>query len=745
MKLALTSLVFSLIQVYDSDDGSSYCEDDESWGSGWEEDFGEEEPPPIPKDPILPPPIPRDPTPPPDVKKEPKPITLTKEVIPPPQIVVQEPNPQPQVISIQKQDPKEVTTPQIKASESSTSKEDAKSKEVDQSKQIRATAHLSGFESSKAVPTPLMKFSTHHVSIPSSFGKTKSGKSSSDKNKHHLKVDVKKEVVDEAKPVPVKKEENFKETEPVITTQADQAAKVQVFNKIEEIPKLIEEPKRELGTKQKSPKVEIKSSSQKKSDTKSSQTKTVSNDSNPESKSSFTNESPSFRAVANATASKKVESEIPIEQYLPISNKYEANKDTESQKSPIFNLSTSWNITDSSNIDPKVDTVTKLEEPKIVVQTIKEKDSYFSSSKSSLTESTNKSSQLSTPSSPRRVASSPSLTPTTLQQPPPSPKPLASSPSMTRKASQQPPTSPKPVASSPTLTPKTLQQLPPSPKPVASSLSLTPNKLQPPPQSPKTVASSPLLTRKRMQPPPPSPEPRSGFFKDSNSMHRTESFPRADEIRSTKLADKIVSAPPFESMSNIFSFKEVKTPEPKSPTRPELDVKPISSPVQATPTAPTAPTAPTTPTPTSYKAPLLKIKEEQIVLPIVEVSTPKYIPTLLPKDIPTLLPKEVETPLPEEVKTLLPDETANEYRSILLPELEKECLNRSQKNGSPPKHVHFEKPQTPSPVAEATVPVFKTSPQVPAHTQPRVRRTRPSTVLQQQAYQVSFYWILFFH
>ena len=41
----------SLFQAYDSDDGSSYCEDedDESWGSEWEEDFGdepEETPPP---------------------------------------------------------------------------------------------------------------------------------------------------------------------------------------------------------------------------------------------------------------------------------------------------------------------------------------------------------------------------------------------------------------------------------------------------------------------------------------------------------------------------------------------------------------------------------------------------------------------------------------------------------------------------------------------------------------------------
>ena len=45
--------------MYDSDDGSSYCEDDESWGSEWEEDFGEEEePPPIPE-------VIKEPTPPP--------------------------------------------------------------------------------------------------------------------------------------------------------------------------------------------------------------------------------------------------------------------------------------------------------------------------------------------------------------------------------------------------------------------------------------------------------------------------------------------------------------------------------------------------------------------------------------------------------------------------------------------------------------------------------------------------------
>ncbi len=47
--------------MYDSDDGSSYCEDDESWGSEWEEDFGEEEePPPAPVPEVI-----KEPTPPP--------------------------------------------------------------------------------------------------------------------------------------------------------------------------------------------------------------------------------------------------------------------------------------------------------------------------------------------------------------------------------------------------------------------------------------------------------------------------------------------------------------------------------------------------------------------------------------------------------------------------------------------------------------------------------------------------------
>jgi len=100
----------NLFQLYDSDDGSSYCEDDESWGSEWEEDFEEEPPanlkepapPPVVKEPALviketapvikepapviiePAPVIIEPTP---VIKEPPPVI--KEPTPPPVIVIE--------------------------------------------------------------------------------------------------------------------------------------------------------------------------------------------------------------------------------------------------------------------------------------------------------------------------------------------------------------------------------------------------------------------------------------------------------------------------------------------------------------------------------------------------------------------------------------------------------------------------------------------------------------------------------
>jgi hypothetical protein len=756
----------------DSDSGSSYCEEDESWGSDWEEDFGEEDQPvPIKDQPVpikdQPVPIKDQPVPIKDQPvsiKDPSPPPIIKETSPPP--IIKEPTPPPPAIIT-----KEPTPPPVET-------EDPKPKDPDLPKQIRPTAHLSGFESSKSVPTPLMKFGTRHVSIPTSFGKSgssnnslKSEKKSQDRNKNNLKIDV-------------KLREEVQATKSVMPIQTDS---------VREIPL---ESKNELLINKKSSDIPVKlidlklnSSSPKEDVVLTEETQTQ----NKESKST--------RKVSEVKPSEKQKTENDkelqptVDAKSKLSKSDEAKVVAESQPKAKTEVSKDTNATtpDASNLPkhtfkhetiPDKDQTNESKSPNQVTESNRTLERSQSRSESDFLP------QLKVKPSPSSIGQS------VREKQPSSPKSVdgfASDKQMTFKIDEPAvkQITPKPVEVTvkdttpqtiePTIEPSS-EQVPLrivetadkqiTPKPVEPIVKQTTPKCaeSPSPRNLKSAESSSPRNLKHAESSSPSPSPRnlknssSGIFnfkEQPKTMHRTESFSQTRDLRAKKFSDSSVSAPLVAGKTNLFPF-----PEPSHSRNQDLshssDRNQESSHSLLTDKQrePISPKQLKTETKTEV---LPKIAESVSSLPAKneEESTKTEISESKSTDNDDSKSSKKETSreqtLPTDVAVSEEEKSIEdiERRSILTTN-EESNLSRNQKtNVSPPKHVHFKQttpPSTPTPpltpASTPTSPISKpfststststpTSSTASTTSRPRERKVRPTPTFQTvQPYQV---------
>ncbi len=504
-----------------------------------------------------------------------------------------------------------------------------KPKDPEPPKQIRPTAHLSGFESSKSVPTPLMKFSTHHVSIPSSFGSTKdktNTKKPGDRNKHNLKVDV-------VQPKPEPEEFNLvkiEEPKTVIEVKLEQPEFKTPKPVTNDVPKptikAVEVSTKKLDDSQspllikneeKTPTMNLKMSSVTFKDIKSP----TSTEKVPEKK--ITTESSSANSKESTTESlKAVQSETKSLSVKP----KEPNIPTESPK--------------ELPSDPKSQSV-KPKEPKIQ------------------------------PESPKTDQTETKLSPTVKQNTATTPTTIETSKSLLKDSSKQQQHNTKKLENV-SIEKEVIAKVHPKPAETVSSTIKSASALR----SEASAVSKTIEVVKEVEVV--SKVAQNQTIKESTSsstMHRTESCPVVKEPpRSPKSYDNISSAPVLASKSNVFNFSKKaeisKNMEPSSPKRIEakVDILPAKQP-EIKPISSSAPSS------NQPKAtPIEEPKKDDKLTPI------KEDPPIPTKDV---LLAAVESPNLEE------DEKPAEPRSILTPETSSDKVVIIESNSKQIGHIPF--------------------------------------------------------